>query len=673
VHFLNRSLVVAAAAIALLLVPAAASASPTPFGRDCEPNAGVRFCPSTSLADRVPTFDGTPLDVDVTLPPTGDGPFPTLLLLHGLSSNKGEMTTNQEDGGNHFTNVWFANQGYMVLTPNQRGHGNSCGKVESRTAGCERGWLHLADQRYEVRDMQYLLGLLVDQGLADPEMLGSAGCSYGSAITLQLAMLRDRTRMLDGTLVPWVSPEGTPLEIKAGYASCAVADWVALLGPNGRLLDYEFPEARQSGTPTGVAKASVGSGALALLGSAGYVAPPLVDPSADFQTWVATALTAPPDSPLLQDVIDELLNYHSAIGIDISDTEPAPMLIENGWADDYTPPEIGGLRMYRYLRSLDSKADVTLQLADWGHARSKQKPADAIAVYNQATEFLNFHVRGVGSPPRRGSVTAWTQTCPASESSAGPFKASSWHSLHPGEVSFEDATPRTITQASSDPGIDTQIDPVAATPCASYTGADAAGVAVYRHTAERAFTLLGLPTVDLDIEQDGNYGQLIARLWDEAPDGSRVLVTRGVYRTVPGQTGHVTFQLFGGGWRFEPGHTARLDLAGTEAPFFNVSAAPFSTAISNVRVSLPTHERPDGGEITANSHEPQERCRSHLKIKLHRHASRVVVRSGGSKQVLRDVRPGRLRLKVTGRRARISVHRRDGTTRKLKRTLCQWV
>jgi predicted acyl esterase len=621
----------------------------------------------------VPTFDGTPIDVDVTLPPSGDGPFPTLLLLHGLSSNKGEMTTDQEDGGNHFTNVWFAKQGYAVLTPNQRGHGNSCGKVDSRTAGCERGWLHLADQRYEVRDMQYLLGLLVDDGIADPGMLGSAGCSYGSAITLQLAMLRDRMRMLDGTLVPWVSPEGTPLEIKAGYASCAVADWVALLGPNGRLLDYEFPEARQSGTPTGVAKASVGSGALALLGTAGYVAPPLVDPSADFQTWVATALTSPPDSPLLQGVVDELLSFHSAIGIDISDTEPAPMMIQNGWADDYTPPEIGGLRMYRYLRGLDANADVTLQFADWGHARSKQKAADAIAVHNQATRFLDFHVRGVGVAPKRGSVTAWTQTCPTSEPSAGPFTAPSWHALHPGEVSFGDDAAHTITQASSDPGIDAQIDPVAATPCAEYTGNDAPGVAVYRHTVERDFTLLGLPTVDLEITQTGSYGQLIARLWDEAPDGSRVLVTRGVYRTVPGQTGHVTFQLFGGGWHFEPGHTARLDLAGTEAPFFNVAATPFETQISNVRVSLPTAERPDGGEIVPNSHAPPERCRRFIRVNLHRYASRIVVRSGGTKQVRRDIRPRTLRLNVSGRHARVTLHRRDGTIRVLKRRLCRWI
>jgi pimeloyl-ACP methyl ester carboxylesterase len=621
----------------------------------------------------VPTFDGVPLDLDVTLPPTGEGPFPTLLLLHGLSSNKGEMTTSDPEGGNHFTNVWFAKNGYMVITPNQRGHGNSCGRLESRTAGCEEGWLHLADQRYEVRDMQYLLGLLVDQGLADPEMLGSAGCSYGSAITLQLAMLRDRTRMPDGSFVPWESPDGTPLELKAGYGSCAVADWAALLGPNGRLLDFEYPSATQSGEPTGVVKATVAAGAGALLGAQGYVAPPLVDPTADFQTWVATALTAPPDSAPLLAVIDELRTYHSAIGVDISDTEPAPMMIQNGWADDYTPPEIGGLRMYRYLRGLDPKADVTLQFSDRGHVRSKQKQADALAMHDQATQFLDFHVRGIGEAPARGSVTAWTQNCPTSEPSLGPFEAPSWHALHPGEVRFGDDETRVITPASADPTIDAQIDPIFATPCATYTGADAAGVAIFRHTAERAFTVLGLPTVDLDVAQTGGHGQLIARLWDEAPDGSRTLVTRGVYRTTPGQSGHVTFQLFGGGWRFEPGHTARLDLAGIEAPFFSPIGSASVTQISNVEVSLPTLEGPDGGEIQPNSHAPPERCKSSIRLVLHRHASRLVVRSGGKLRRFRDLEPSTMRVKVSGRHASVKVRYRDGTTRKTKRRLCRWV
>ena len=251
--------------------------------------------------------------------------------------------------------------------------------------------------------MQYLLGLLVDEGIADPAKLGSAGCSYGSAITLQLAMLRDRTRMLDGTLVPWLSPEGTPLEIKrrlrvlrrrrlGGDCSARTgASWTS-----------SFPtRASRARRPASRRQASA-SGALALLGTQGYVAPPLVDPSADFQTWVATALAAPPDSaPLLERDrrAGELpqRDRHRHLG-----AQPAPMLIENGWADDYTPPEIGGLRMYRYLRGLRFQSQRLPAVRRLGsRAQQEQKRDDAIAMHDQATRFLDFHVRGGGKPRRR--------------------------------------------------------------------------------------------------------------------------------------------------------------------------------------------------------------------------------------------------------------------------------
>lgn len=92
--FARAALLLAGLAAAAVAAPAAGAATPAPFGHACAPQGGVRFCPTTDLAARVPSFDGTPLDVDVTLPATGDGPFPTILLLHGLGGNK----TNFEGG-----------------------------------------------------------------------------------------------------------------------------------------------------------------------------------------------------------------------------------------------------------------------------------------------------------------------------------------------------------------------------------------------------------------------------------------------------------------------------------------------------------------------------------------------------------------------------------------------
>src|SRR3954451_7283287 len=110
----------ALAAAAALIVPAGAQADPTPFGHACSPLNGVRFCPTTDLASRPASFDGTPIDVDVTLPAAGDGPFPTILLLHGLGNDKTSF-----EGTGDYTNTAFAQRGYAVITPTARGFGNS--------------------------------------------------------------------------------------------------------------------------------------------------------------------------------------------------------------------------------------------------------------------------------------------------------------------------------------------------------------------------------------------------------------------------------------------------------------------------------------------------------------------------------------------------------------------
>src|SRR5205823_750181 len=118
--------------------------------------------PTVSLGERVPTFDGVPLDADVTLPEAGTGPFPAIVMIHGWGGNKTdfEATTPEGDGNTTFdyNNIYYAQHGYAVLTYSARGWDRSCGSEESREGapGCAKGWVHLADQRREARDTQYL-------------------------------------------------------------------------------------------------------------------------------------------------------------------------------------------------------------------------------------------------------------------------------------------------------------------------------------------------------------------------------------------------------------------------------------------------------------------------------------------------------------------------------------
>ena len=177
--------------LAAVLAPPASAAPPAPFGHACAPRDGALFCPTADDASRVKSFDGVPLDVDVWLPATGNGPFPTIVILHGFGQSK---TAFENPGPAGYNGAFFARQGYAVVLPSARGFGRSCGVPDSRTAGCERGWIRLDDQRSEARDVQSLLGVLVDQRVARPDELGVTGISYSGGLSMMLGVLGDRIR-----------------------------------------------------------------------------------------------------------------------------------------------------------------------------------------------------------------------------------------------------------------------------------------------------------------------------------------------------------------------------------------------------------------------------------------------------------------------------------------------
>ena len=153
-------------------------------------------------------------------------------MLHGFGGSKLAFEGPKPAGYNAME---LARKGYAVVLPSARGFGRSCGVPDSRTAGCERGWIHLDDQRYEARDVQWLLGKLVDQLVARPDELGVTGISYGGGTTMQLAMLADRIRRPDGVTESWQSPDGVPLHIAAAWARWPWSDLADALQPNGRL------------------------------------------------------------------------------------------------------------------------------------------------------------------------------------------------------------------------------------------------------------------------------------------------------------------------------------------------------------------------------------------------------------------------------------------------------
>ena len=85
-------------------------------------------------------------------------------------------------------------------------------------------------------------------------------------------------------------------------------------------------------------------------------------------------------------------------------------------------------------------------------------------------------------------------------------------------------------------------------------------------------------------------GMLAARVFDVAPDGSELLVTRGAYRfeNEP-PAGEIRLPLYGNHWRLEPGHSVRLDLTQVDSPTYRPSNLNTTfTFPSGVTLVLPT-------------------------------------------------------------------------------------
>ena len=569
---------------------------PRPFQRfDCQEQAsGARFCQGT-MNSRVRTFDGVPLDVNVALPPKpADGPdgnYPLLLQLHGWGGAKSGYSAMRS----------WAEAGYAVLNYTARGFGQSCGSPQSRLTdpvGCAKGWVRLADSRFEARDSQFLAGMLADQGLIDPQRIGTMGGSYGGGQSLHLAVLKDRVRLPDGSYAPWVSEKlEIPMRIAGAVPTVPWSDLVYSLMPNGRTRDYTVTDADDNLAPVGVTKTSYVSGLFAAGAASGYYAPPGADPDADLTAWFARVSAGEPyDDPVAQDIADEIATNHSPYYLDM-DRAPAPTLISNGWTDDLFPVD-EAVRFANKVEHLHPGADVAQLHFDYGHARGQSKAADMAVLNRRTREWMDRFVKGDESVAALEGVEALTQTCPRTAVSAGPFAAESWHALHPGEVRFTESGAKPVLSGSGNPQVNQAVDPIAGGgACATTPSTDAQGTAVYRLPQAKGagYTLLGSATVIANLAVTGRDAALVARLWDVAPNGNQTLVARALYR--PDAAGRQVFQLHPNGWHFADGHVPRLELLGEDAPYARPPNQPFSITVSNLELRLPVAERPDCDQV----------------------------------------------------------------------------
>jgi hypothetical protein len=585
-----------AVATASSAAPGSGSEGPRPFGLACHRTEGVRYCPG-DLDHRVATFDGVPLDVNVVLPPAPargrDGGYPLVVELHGWAGSKLGLDDdaggfNEPRGGQYAflpTPRSLAAAGFAVLTYSSRGFGDSCGSPASRaTPGCEQGWTHLSDARYEAHDTQHLAGLLADSGLVDAQRIGVIGSSYGGLQALELSTLGDRTVLPSGKYVPWRSPKRhLPMHLASVTALDTASSLVDALVPNGRWREDAGGRSASETDPVGVPKLSWNAGLYGAGQAAGYVAPPGIDPSADLTTsFLRLAVGDPEADPVAQDSLVETARWHAAAGLDARKAAPPPTLLVFGWTDSLFPVD-QALRWIDQEQSANPHAVIGQLYTDIGHPPAPNKASDRRTVVDRVVAWHERYLLGRSARVVRG-VEAWLHTCAQSTRSAGPVRAQSWDALHPRSVALHGAGGAVVGDAGD--GI-----------CAPQQVREVPGTIVRSWPVRHPLVLAGAPTVkaSLDVTDDSSQApyvtgpaggtQVAARLWDVAPDGSALLLTRLLYR--PRVTGTQSFSLHPIGYRVPAGHRLALELRGSDAPYGRPSNEPFVIDVGKLRLTLP--------------------------------------------------------------------------------------
>lgn len=697
-------------AIAALMLPSAAfaqSGSPD-LGRAFDQGAGNsngQFsradCPRYASEDgdgqrictgQVVSFDGTILDVDVTLPDSsrgGEEGHPIIAMLHGFGGNKREWesTTNEGDGADkwHWNSHWFAEQhGYYVITYTARGfktdpraHETTCvpprgvepipvAPYEPCTPGGSsdvkndaESAIRLKHRNREIKDTQWLAALVAKAFEdANPRRVAVTGGSYGGGESWTQASearwtFPNRCTQGDHAKRPAEcrgenAPSfGSPLKVLDLQVAVPKYGWTDLaysLAPNGHPGPYkEAPDAGETEDPaancdvdqsaendpcysssTGHPEDDLGRGNPFGIIKESYVdffyqrghdptrvnEPGFHPDEAD--KWYAALNVAPGEpydtNPVAPDarrgLTEERSSYYQDEGWKAQrNGRKVAIFGIQGWTDDlFTAVEV--FRQYKYLKDLDPKWPVELELADVGHPRAENRPETWRRLNQRAFGFLESHIGG--SHEETTTVASHPTVCNnASEGHPNPndpdqrLTAQTPEGLSQGKLSvtYKAQTPTVLTSAIADPNgatTDPLADvlvpgdcPVPAGP-APYTGMSEA------LEQSRLYVGLGSVTVPYTTFVGASApptGQIDARVYDVTPAGKQVMISRGAYRiNVPPDepSGELRIPLFGNQYHLQPGHKLRLDLTQVDAPFLRPSNVFSSITFGPPTLTLPT-------------------------------------------------------------------------------------
>jgi predicted acyl esterase len=674
------AVVVALGALLLPGAPAAAASNPL---TDAFDQAGDGFtladCPPSDdprqriCSGEVPSFDGAPLDVDLTLPfnHSGSQDHPLIVMMNGFGNDKHEWQSVDDEGDGadkyHWNSHWFAKHGYYVLTYTPRGFDTETESEPYQPNTPEfssdhpekNGTIHLKSREFEVRDTQWLSALVAEGFDVDEDEVAVTGGSYGGGESWLQASQASWTFPSDCADATAMSgPEAcrpgasdTPavgdLDVLQLQVSVPKYPWTDLAyslapnghpGPAGGIYDsatqrpdkpekqpcysgaQSAPAANPICNPLGVLKESYVNGFFAIGTTDGTFedgtwTTPSEEGPINIPAWKTRAEADPYDTagvedPIVQQIRDGLTEYRGAYyqdegWADQQDGRKVAIYSIQGWTDDlFTAVE--SFRMFNYLKALDPRWPVEVEVADVGHPRAQNRPETWRRLNAQAFQFVGSHIKG--SHEQETSVSSQPTLCEddgdpdSNETAAERITARSPTQLSNGalEIAYAPGGTTANPAGATDPN-GPLTDPVLADrvlpggdKCRESAGPALGGYTAYSEPLPDHATYVGLGTVTVPYELTGTTATLNARVWDVAPDGTELLMTRGTYRIdVPAYdtaAGTLQLPLFGNHWPLGPGHSVRLDLTQVDTPFLAPSKVASSIEFAPPTLTLPTRE-----------------------------------------------------------------------------------
>lgn len=470
----------------------------------------------TAVADRgvattdhdIDSFDGTELAATL-YEPAGNGRRPAILMTHGYGGSRADV------------DAWaamYARNGYVTLTYDSRGFGESGGEVN-------------VDGPKEIKDAQTLITWLADDGRVkkdgpnDPH-IGMDGLSYAGGIQLNTAAAEGRG---DGV------PESDD-RLDAIVPRWAWHDLTYSLAPNGVI---------KSGWQTFLLAAGAAGARLAGDDARDYVqgqSPELYEHAAE--SAAQNELTD-----------DARAFFESRSPVEDVEDITAPALFVQGWPDTlFTPTEA--------IRNAEGLADPEHRYVffEGGHTLTDMAGAEQKEFIDEkALDWIDTHVGGNGSTDLPPVTYYETQT-------------NEWSTTD--GIALSAASPQTLSLADAAAGEETfvfnSVIPTAASQLVPINADTAVTSVDYDFTTEDEIELLGAPILDLHVEPLGPETRLFAKLI-HVSDGEETLIHNQVtplkVEGEPGSVESVAVEMTALQRRLDFGDTLRFTVATTDAGF----------------------------------------------------------------------------------------------------------